>query len=157
MKATKAALKWIAYLLERHRIDFRISGGFAAKTYGSKRPLADIDIELKTVDMIRIFPYIRSKIIFGPRIYEDKNWRLFLITIRFKGQEIDLCGKEVLEIFDKNRNKWVRIGQRASRREFEKVYGIEVPVIGKKELIDYKSKLMRRVDRQDLKYLTGNR
>src|SRR3989338_11339919 len=44
MKNTQEALIWIIGVLKRHSIPFRISGGFAAKIYGSTRELADIDI-----------------------------------------------------------------------------------------------------------------
>ena len=45
MKDTAGALFWIVKILKKHKIPFHISGGFAAKLYGVKRDLADIDID----------------------------------------------------------------------------------------------------------------
>ncbi len=38
------ALRWIVEIFNRHNIPYRIGGGFAAKVYGSTRPLKDFDI-----------------------------------------------------------------------------------------------------------------
>lgn len=40
------ALKWIIKILNSKNIPYQISGGFAAKMYGSIRPLNDIDIDI---------------------------------------------------------------------------------------------------------------
>jgi hypothetical protein len=40
------ALRWIIGILDRHNIQYQITGGFAAKLYGSSREVNDIDIDI---------------------------------------------------------------------------------------------------------------
>ena len=58
-KARKAAFYWIVQLLRKHKISYRITGGFAARLYSSKRPLADIDIDLPMIGFRKILPEAR--------------------------------------------------------------------------------------------------
>ncbi|MFZ2522802.1 MAG: hypothetical protein WAW92_00245 [Minisyncoccia bacterium] len=46
MRNTEGALRWIVNILESKSIQFQVTGGFAAKLYGSQRELADIDIDI---------------------------------------------------------------------------------------------------------------
>lgn len=47
----KKVLKQVALKLKENNIQFQISGGLAAITYGAKRPLYDIDIDVHKGDI----------------------------------------------------------------------------------------------------------
>ena len=103
IKDTEGALKWIVNILEKHQINFEVRGGFVARIYGSDRELADIDIQIKNTHLGEIFSEIKNYIIFGPQKYKDKNWDLLLLTLRYKGQDIDISGLGSVRIFNKIR------------------------------------------------------
>lgn len=125
----------------------------AAQVYGATRELADIDIDVLESEFEKILPGIKEYIIFGPAQYRDKNWDLWLITLRYKGQEIDIGGARKAKIFDKRKKKWVAAKADFSRSEIKKVLGTKVPVISKNDLINYKRKLRRKVDLLDLRQI----
>ena len=45
-----------------HKIQFMISGGLAARAYGSKRPLYDIDIEVPDEFVYKLESYVKNYI-----------------------------------------------------------------------------------------------
>jgi hypothetical protein len=46
MDKTKNALKWIIGILNKHKIEYQISGGLAGRMFGSNRELHDIDRDI---------------------------------------------------------------------------------------------------------------
>lgn len=154
MKKTKEAFDWIVGLLRKHKIPFQISGGFAANIYGSKRPLADIDIDLPDKKIYDIQSDVKKFTIYGPRRYKDKEFDLLLMTLKYKGQEIDLCGINSQKLFNKQTSRWTREKINLSKAVKKKAYNLIVPVISLKNLINYKKKISRDVDIMDVTALS---
>lgn len=152
MKSTERAFHWIIDLLERHKITYRISGGLAARVYGSKRELADIDIEVADEDILKIAREVGSRITFGPANYKDDHWDLELMTLVYEGQEIDIAGSGA-KIFNKVTALWEPCSGDSRDVEIMEIFGRDVPVEPRKHLIAYKSKLLREVDIEDIKQL----
>lgn len=150
MRQTKKAFNWIISILEKNKIKYRVSGGFAARFYGAKRHLADIDIELPRNSIEKLLPEIQDYVVKGPNWYKDKEWDCYAVELKYKDQELGLA--EIRKIFDKNKNKWVKFD--FSRIVKRKVYGKIVNIITKEDLVAYKSKIRRKVDLQDLKWLS---
>ena|SRR3989344_6334504 len=150
MKKTKEAMEWIVRILKKQKLPYRLSGGFAARIYGSKRKLADIDIDTTDKALLTIIPEVQDYILDGPKRYKDKEWDVFALELNYKGQEIGLVGVDSAKIFDKRKKKWIRFETDFSKVVKKKVYGQTVNVISKEDLIDYKEKIRRRVDLQDI-------
>jgi len=89
-----AALRWIVDVLHRHQVPFQITGGCAAKTYGSTRELNDIDIDIPRKDFKKILTAVKPYITFGPQRYKDGKWDVYLMTLNYIGQEIDIGSAE---------------------------------------------------------------
>ena len=156
MKYTKSAFKWIVSLLNNNKIPFQITGGFAAKIYGSKRKLYDIDIEIPDNDIKKLQKIVRRWIVYGPKRYKDKNWDILLVTLKYKDQLIDISGAYSEKEFDKKMGSWIRVGRtNLSKAKKVNIYGIKVPVESKRNLIAYKKKLSRNVDKEDLRQISG--
>ena len=148
VKNTKKAFLWIINILQKHKIPYQVTGGFAAKIYGSKRKLADIDIpETKFKD---IFGSVGKYAIFGPKQYKAEGFDVYLMTLKYKGQLIDISGAGKCKIFDKVRKRWIKTPANLNKFTLKKAFGKKVKVITKKDLISYKSKLRRQVDKIDI-------
>lgn len=153
-KKTEEALKWIVEILNKHNIIFRISGGFAAKIYGSTRELADIDIGIKENEFAKILPEIEPFLVDGdPGHYKDKEWDLVAGRLNYGGQFIDICVIDSLRFFNKRDSKWDQIPFNPETFTWHDLHGIKIPIIAKNDLIEYKEKLDREVDRIDIQQM----
>ncbi|MEM3227603.1 MAG: hypothetical protein QXK65_01480 [Candidatus Micrarchaeaceae archaeon] len=145
-------------ILNSNKIKFEISGGFAAKIYGSNRRLADIDIEVKQIDIKRLIPSISGYLTYGPSKYIDRHWKIpTLVTLKYKMQTIDIFGADKTKIFDAKSKRWVSFPFMIERARNMVIFGVRIPVIDRNALISYKSKLARGVDRSDVKELLSDR
>ncbi|MFA7315210.1 MAG: hypothetical protein WC059_00195 [Candidatus Paceibacterota bacterium] len=152
MRNTEKAFLWIINILEKNKINYKISGGFAARIYGVNRELADIDIVVMAKDIPCIAEETREYIIFGPKRYKDENWDLELLTLNYEGQEIDIAEADV-KIFNQLTRKWVLCSAQFNNTVQIDVYGKKVVVEDIDSLISYKSKLARQVDLEDVRQL----
>ena len=153
MKRTKDAFVYIVNTLKENRIPFMIAGGFAAKIYGSPRPLFDIDIWIPRKHMKRIRAKLLPLITMDLKRFKDDKWDDYSMTLTVFGVEVDITAVEGGKIYDQKLSKWVPIRLSLHNVAKKRVFGKIVPVIKPKDLIGYKSKLGREVDIKDVAYL----
>ena len=154
VKKTREAFTWIIKILRKSKIPYWITGGFAARIYGSKRPLADIDIEVHDKDIDRITPLVKKYILRGPLNYKDSQYDIYALFIEYHGQKIDVCGTDSQRLFNKKIKKWEKENRNLRKAIKKKIYGLLVSVVPLKDLINYKKRMSRRVDIEDVKQLT---
>ncbi|MDO8558607.1 MAG: hypothetical protein Q7S09_05525 [bacterium] len=150
MKNTEKAFKWIIGILKKHEVPFQITGGLAAKVYGSNRPLADIDIDIPDDDFPKIMEDVNKFIVYGPAHYNDERWDCKLMTLSFEGQEIDISGADSMKICDARTGEWKSMPTDFLKSVEKEVFGISVPVIPPKALVDYKQMLIGEHQREDI-------
>ena len=151
MKNTKNAFKWIVSLLRENKIPFQLSGGFAARIYGSNRPLHDIDIEIPDKYFDKLLPHVKDYLFYGPQRYLDETFDLLLMTLRYEGQEIDISGCETDKLFNHQTKQWESCGTKINDVVEKEFYGLTVPVIKWQDLVAYKEKIRRPTDLEDVK------
>jgi hypothetical protein len=152
MRDTKKAFLWITDILDRNKIVYKISGGFVSRMYGVNRELADIDIEVSEKDIPIIARETKPYITFGPERYKDEHWDLELLTLEYEDQEIDIACAEAHK-FNQENKQWERRVSDLQDVKMIEVYGKVVPIEQIDTLINYKMKLGREVDIEDVKQL----
>jgi len=135
------ALRWIIGILDARKIPYQLSGGFAARLYGSPRELHDIDIDVPEKHFPDILPEISEYITFGPARFQDGKWDCELITLNYHGQDIDLSGAETMRMSDKARTRILDWPADLSAALKMNVENLEVQVIHPRNLARYKKKL----------------
>ena len=147
------ALLWIVKILNKHKVSYQIAGGLAAKVYGAKRDLADIDIDIPLSAFQMIIEDVKEYVVTGPQSMKDQNWNSYLMTLNYQGQEIDLSSSEDVMIFNQNTKAWEELPTDLSQAEKVDLMGVEIYVISKENLLFYKKKLRRQVDLLDIEAL----
>lgn len=139
-KNTRLALEWIVDVFQRHSVPFQISGGCAAKIYGSPRELNDIDIDIPRDCFDKILKDVSPYLTYGPAFFENEKWRLYLMTLNYAGQEIDI-GEANAKISSLDGKKWISLDTDFSKVEKRMFLGVEIPVMPKNRLLEYKRHL----------------
>lgn len=147
-----AALVWILDVLAQHDVAYKITGGLAARLHGVDRSLADIDIDIARNDFESIRADIVPYLIFGPAEFQDEHWRLYLATLSYGGQEIDICSA-VAELRISGTTEWTEYVSRLDDYDTKECNGRIVRVETIPNLIRYKSILQREVDIEDIRQL----
>ena len=108
--------------------------------------MADIDIDLPDKCIFDILPEVQKYVIYGPQHYKDWAFDMLLVTLKYKGQEIDLgwCSDE--QIYNRSQHHWENFKTHFAQSTKKKVFGLVLPIIPKEELIKYKKKNLEHVD-----------
>ncbi|OQA18126.1 MAG: hypothetical protein BWY63_02155 [Chloroflexi bacterium ADurb.Bin360] len=148
------ALEWLVALLKRHEVPYQIVGGLAAQAYGAERPLVDIDLyvpmELLQSAMAELSPYL----IRNARPTQSAFWRLTYLALDYHGAPIQIADSTTdPRFYNRKDQRWEPqiIDYAASQRVT--LYGVEVDVMPREELLRYKALLDREVDRADIQAL----
>ena len=133
-------------------IKYQITGGLAAITYGAKRQLQDIDIDVHKVDMPRIRELFAQCITKDLYHFQDKTYDLYLITLNIDGVPVDISQTEDSYVFGKDTRK-TKIESDLSRAVSVNYEGLGLLVQNKAELIRYKTLAGRDADLIDIEQM----
>lgn len=140
MKIQKA-LDWIIPLLNSKGIPFHITGGFSAHLYGATRPINDIDIDLPTAALNALIPEVSKYLDFGPKRHVDSSWDLYVATLNYNDQLIDLTGAEDAYIFNKSSGSREPIIINFNDVVWVSAFNHRLPLQNPQDLMNYKLKL----------------
>jgi len=148
-----AALKWIARLLAENRIKYNAMGGLAARAYGAKRMLVDIDLSMSRGSMERLAKLAGEYVVEKPWNGTSPTglWKGYYMELDYAGIAIEISESEKTKIFNRKTKKWEKFPDGLKDSARKRILGAIVPVMPRQNLADYKRKLGRKVDVLDLK------
>lgn len=151
-KIQKKVLRQVVQALEENKIQFQITGGLAAIIYGSKRPLFDIDIDIRKQDIQKIRQLFKKYIIQDYQRNQGKHFDNWTMVLEVDGVLVDISQAEDCYIFDENGKK-INIDTNLSHPTISEFAGMKLPVEPKDELISYKRVLSRETDLADIEQI----
>jgi hypothetical protein len=152
-----SALRWIVNILEERSLPFLVVGGLAARAYGATRPVADIDLYVPSEGLASVFEAVRPNVKRALARHVDAHWDLEFMQLEYGGEVIELGVADGAKYWDSRAGRWRDAAVDFKAAEIHELYGISVPVMPRKELLTYKERLGREVDRADVEaILTGS-
>lgn len=147
-------MAWIVGILEELEVPYLISGGLAARAYGSTRALNDIDIEVPDDGVAAVAEATADYTVWGPDREEAECFELLILVLAYGGQTIEICGGDSLRMLDHESGEWVDAPTDFTKVERRQVLGVDVSLITKEELLAYKRLGGREVDVTDVEQIT---
>ena len=144
------ALGWIVGVLRRADVPFQVVGGLAARAYGATRPLVDLDFYVPSSRLDDVAEKTAAYVTRLPSRHRDENWDLTFMKLEYEGRPIELGGADGARYFDRQAGQWREAGIRFDASVEMTIFGIRVPVMPLDQLVEYKQRLDRDVDRQDV-------
>jgi RimJ/RimL family protein N-acetyltransferase len=150
------ALNWLVSLLNRYQIPYQVVGGLAAQVYGARRPLVDIDLYIPMEQLSPALAELEPYMIRKPRPHLSSGWDLTYLVLEYQGQAIQIGDSSSHPRFYNRRDqRWEPQVIDYPTSQKVKLYGVEINVMPRDDLIHYKTLLDRDVDRADLQEMTG--
>jgi hypothetical protein len=154
MDAFESAPRRIVNVLRQSDVPHQPVSGLAARAYGARRPLADLDFyipEARLEDMARA---AGKHVARPPAHHRDECWDLVFMKIVYEDREVELAGAERARFFARTTGCWCDAEIAFDASVEREILGVRVPVMPLQQLIAYKRALGRDVDHQDVAEMT---
>jgi predicted nucleotidyltransferase len=149
--AQKNVLRFLVNTFTEHGIEFQITGGLAAITYGAVRPLYDIDIDVYKKDVEKIRELLAQYIVedWNNDLEGDEdNFDLWMMSLVIDGVPIDISQLEDSRV-RRVGGEWTAQSE-VMNIEMRTIDGMSLPVLKKEDLIAYKQLIARDTDLEDI-------
>ena len=150
------AAQWIVGLLRERDILFLIGGGLAARGYGSRRKLNDIDLFVPGVHFSSVVQAGQPFVSKAAAHRQEEGWNLTYVQFKYEGVKVEVGNADGAQIFDAGNETWVPLNIDFSRYATVHLLGLELPLMLKDDLVQYKSALSRPVDIEDVRAIREN-
>ena len=145
------AAEWIVALLRDRSVPFLICGGLAAKGYGSERDLNDIDLFVPGECFGSVVRAGQTYVSKAAAHRQEEGWDLTYVQFKYEGIKVEVGSSDGPQIFDVVAQAWVPLSIDFSRYATVHLLGLEVPIMLKDDLVQYKLALSRPVDIEDIR------
>jgi hypothetical protein len=152
-----SALRWIVGLFEETGSRYQAVGGLAVKAHGGTRPLADLDFYVPAESLSLLLPSLEPSISRPLTDHEGDGWRVRFLQVEYGGWRIEVGVAEGAQFLNRATGEWEDQGVDFGASEVRPVAGVLIPVMPLAQLMDYKGKLDREVDRWDVEEVSRMR
>src|SRR3989344_1360460 len=144
-------LQWIVGIFRQHNIPYVLTGGTAARIYGSPRRVIDLDFDIPDQDIQSVADSLKQYVVSGPEMHTGGAFTNILLELEYNGVPIDIGGADSPKTFNRKNKTSVTDPTDINRFNMVNIGGGKIRVVPREDLILYKNKLSREVDLKDVK------
>jgi len=151
------AMEWISGLFRDKDVQYAAAGGLAARSWGATRPLVDLDFFVHSEDLERIMtdlaPYVDRPL----TEHRDEYWDLSFMRLEYGGAPLELCVAEGAQYRESATGEWHEACPDLSAFTERELLGVTIQVMNRDDLVKYKRRVDRAVDRADIAAIQRSR
>jgi hypothetical protein len=145
------ALAWLVNLLNRHAIPYQIVGGLAVHAYGATRPVIDVDLYMPFAQAQSFLDEIQPFIVRQPLPHRSESWDLVYLALEYEQVYVEIGDSSTdPRFYNRIDGRWEDQTIVYEGSVTATLYGVEVKIMPREELVRYKRMLDREVDHLDL-------
>ncbi len=107
--------------------------------------------------MPRVLVTVGDSCVWGPEHFRDENWDLTFAKLEKNGVQIEVAEAEGARFYSPSAGRWLDQNIAFHDSDRRVILGVEMEVMPKDQLVEYKRALNRPVDRLDLSEILGMR
>ncbi|MEX2472491.1 MAG: hypothetical protein WEA34_09945 [Gemmatimonadota bacterium] len=101
-------------------------------------------------DLPQVLARAGDSCVWGPEHFRDENWDLTFAKLEKHGVQIELAEAEGARYYSPSAGRWLNQDIVFNASEKRVAFGVELEIMPKDQLVEYKRALDRAVDRLDL-------
>jgi hypothetical protein len=144
------AVAWLADLFQERNVRYAAAGGLAARAWGASRPLVDLDFYVHAEDLDRLESDLAPFVVQPLTELENEHWNLSLIRLEYGGVPLELSVGEGAKYREAVTGEWHDACPGFDACPELELFGIPVRVMNRSQLLEYKRRVDRAVDRADI-------
>lgn len=149
-----ATLRWMCELLPKENIPYQISGSVAAIAHGAKRSTDEIDLFVSAAQFSKVFRLIVSHVVAYAWRRVDDDWDRLTLSLEHDGTRVTISVAEGAQFREAATQEWLEAEVNLEASEMKMVFGIEVSIMPRDQLLDQMRRLDREIDRRDIRDIT---
>jgi hypothetical protein len=145
-----SAVGWLADLFRDRDVRYAAAGGLAARAWGATRPLVDLDFYVHAEDLDRVESDLAPYVVEPLSKLVNDHWDLSLIRLEYAGVPLELSVGEGAKYREAQSGAWHDACPDFDDCPERELFGTRVRVMNRDDLVEYKRRVDRAVDRADI-------
>jgi hypothetical protein len=143
-------LAWLSDLFRDGGVRYAAAGGLAARSWGGTRPLVDLDFYVRAEDLDRLEVDLAPYVVRPLTALKDEHWDLVFMRLEYSSVPLELCVAEGALYRDASTGEWHDACPTLDDCPEREVLGVKLRVMNREDLVRYKQRVSRAVDRADV-------